>query len=97
APVSLTLHDALPVLSAGVRRPEATAEPSAILILTSRSEEFTPAELSMKSVLIRPPWRANSIRPDCVTPRLAPSPMTFARTSRPRSEEHTSELQSREK
>ena len=29
---------------------------SAILMFTSMSEEFTPAELSMASVLIRPPF-----------------------------------------
>ena len=31
-------------------------------MLTSLSEQSTPAELSMKSVLIRPPCSANSIR-----------------------------------
>ena len=52
-------------------------------MLTSLSEQSTPAELSMKSVLMRPPLSANSIRPAWVTPRLAPSPTTFARTSLP--------------
>jgi hypothetical protein len=41
-------------------------------MLTSWSEESTPAELSMASVLMRPPLRANSMRPACVTPRFAP-------------------------
>ena len=31
-------------------------------MLTSLSEQSTPAELSMKSVLIRPPCSANSMR-----------------------------------
>ena len=35
----------------------------------------------MKSVLMRPPRAANSMRARCVTPRLAPSPITLARTS----------------
>ncbi len=35
-------------------------------MLTSLSEQSTPAELSMKSVLIRPPCVANSIRPGLV-------------------------------
>ena len=35
----------------------------------------------MASVLIRPPLSANSMRPRWVTPRLAPSPITLARTS----------------
>ena len=34
----------------------------------------------MKSVLIRPPPIANSIRPRCVNPRLPPSPTTRVRT-----------------
>ena len=48
-------------------------------MLTSWSEQSTPAELSMASVLIRPPHRSNSIRPSAVTPRLPPSPITLAR------------------
>ncbi len=52
-------------------------------MLTSWSEVSTPAELSMASVLMRPPLRAYSMRPRCVTPRLAPSPMTRARTATP--------------
>ena len=52
-------------------------------MFTSRSDEFTPAELSMASVLIRPPCSAYSTRPSCVTPRLAPSPTTSARISAP--------------
>ena len=39
-----------------------TAGPIAILMLTSWSEVLTPAELSMKSVLRRPPRAANSMR-----------------------------------
>ena len=38
-------------------RPARLAAASAILMLTSLSEQSTPAELSMKSVLIRPPAR----------------------------------------
>ena len=57
-------------------------------MLTSWSEVSTPAELSMKSVLTRPPSvaaapSAYSIRPSWVSPRLPPSPMHLARTSRP--------------
>src|SRR5262249_34602792 len=43
----------------------------------------TPAELSMKSALIRPPHRAYSTRPDRVRPRLPPSPTTRQRRSMP--------------
>ena len=50
-------------------------------MLTSWSEQSTPAELSMKSVQMRPPAMAYSIRPRWVSPRLPPSPTTFARTS----------------
>jgi hypothetical protein len=32
----------------------------------------------MASVLMRPPLRANAMRPFCVTPRFAPSPTTSA-------------------
>ena len=39
--------------------------------MTSWSEVSTPAELSMKSVLIRPPGCANSMRPRCVKPEVA--------------------------
>ena len=52
-------------------------------MLTSWSEVSTPAELSMKSVFIRPPSTAYSIRPSWVKPRLPPSPTHFARRSRP--------------
>ena len=51
-------------------------------MFTSWSEVSTPAELSMKSVLIRPPlpsqpiW-AYSIRPSWVRPRFPPSPTHF--------------------
>ena len=52
-------------------------------MLTSWSEVSTPAELSMKSVLIRPPSpprprRAYSMRPSWVRPRLPPSPTQLA-------------------
>ena len=50
-------------------------------MLTSWSEQSTPAELSMKSVLIRPPFSANSMRPFWVQPRLPPSPTTRQRSS----------------
>jgi glutamate dehydrogenase len=40
-----------------------------------------PALLSIKSVLMRPPPSANSIRPAWVIARFAPSPMTLARTA----------------
>ena len=39
-----------------------SARASAILMLTSMSEELTPAELSTASVLMRPPASANSMR-----------------------------------
>ena len=52
-------------------------------MLTSWSEVSTPAELSMKSVLIRPPSAAYSIRPSWVSPRLPPSPTHLARSCRP--------------
>ncbi len=48
-------------------------------MLTSMSEELTPAELSIASVLIWPPRRANSIRPRCVTREIG----TFADDLRP--------------
>ncbi len=56
---------------------------SAILILTSMSEVFTPAELSIASVLSLMPRNAASMRPRCVMPRLAPSPITLQRRSLP--------------
>ena len=57
-------------------------------MLTSWSEVSTPAELSMKSVLMRPPSpstprRAYSMRPSWVSPRLPPSPTHRARRSSP--------------
>ena len=64
APSSLTR-------ASSVSRPERLAEASAILMLTSLSEQSTPAELSMKSVLIRPPYlptrsaQIQSGRPGC--------------------------------
>ena len=64
-------------------RPAATSPVSRILMLTSWSEVSTPAELSMKSVLIRPPLAAYSIRPSWVSPRLPPSPTHLARSSAP--------------
>ncbi len=57
------------------------AEASAILMLTSTSEQLTPPELSIASELQAPPSRPNSMRARWVTPRLAPSPITLARTS----------------
>ena len=57
-------------------------------MLTSWSEQLTPATLSIASVMIRPPLfpgpplRAYSIRARCVTPRLPPSPTTLQRSSR---------------
>ncbi len=50
-------------------------------MLTSLSEQSTPALLSMKSVLIRPPCWLNSIRAAWVMARLAPSPIALARSS----------------
>jgi len=52
-------------------------------MLTSWSEQSTPAELSIASVLTLPPALANSIRPRWVRPRLPPSPTTRARSSPP--------------
>lgn len=52
-------------------------------MFTSWSEVSTAALLSIASVLIRPPVRANSIRPSWVAPRLPPSPTTLARRSSP--------------
>jgi hypothetical protein len=66
-----------------VSSPSVTAPPSRILMLTSWSEQSTPAVLSMKSVKIRPLARANSIRPRWVRPRLPPSPTTLTRRSAP--------------
>ena len=62
-------------------RPSRISRLSGILMFTSLSEQSTPALLSMKSVLMRPPCSANSMRPAWVMPRFAPSPMTFARSS----------------
>ena len=52
-------------------------------MLTSWSEVSTPAELSIASVLMRPPASAYSMRPSCVQPRLPPSATTLQRSSRP--------------
>ena len=52
----------------------AITAPSRILMLTSWSLQSTPAELSIASLLIRPPLSANSMRPRWVRPRLPPSP-----------------------
>ena len=68
---------------AASRRPSRSGIIRAILMFTSTSEVFTPAELSMASVLRRTPARAASMRPRWVRPRLAPSPTTLARSSRP--------------
>ena len=46
-----------------VSSPRSIARPRRIFRFTSRSEVSTPAELSMKSVLIRPPVSAYSILP----------------------------------
>ncbi len=67
------------VRASGSTSPAVTSESTRILMLTSWSEQSTPAELSIASVLTRPPHRSNSIRPSDVTPRLPPSPMTLAR------------------
>ena len=48
-----------------VSRPSRSGMLSAILILTSMSEVFTPAELSIASVLSRMPANAASMRPRC--------------------------------
>ncbi len=61
-----------------VSAPARTGVDSAILMLTSTSEVLTPAELSMASVLSRMPRSAASMRPRCVMPRLAPSPIDLA-------------------
>ncbi len=45
--------------------PDAISGLNRILRLTSTSEQLTPAELSMKSVLMRPPASAYSMRPRC--------------------------------
>ena len=50
-------------------------------MLTSLSEQSTPAELSMKSVLMRPPRPEKAMRAACVTPRFAPSPIAVTRSS----------------
>ena len=50
-------------------------------MFTSWSEQSTPAELSMASVLIRPPASAYSTRPRWVNPRLPPSATTVQRSS----------------
>ena len=49
-------------------------------MLTSLSEQLTPAELSIKSVKIRPPFNEYSMRANCVNPRLPPSPTTLQRS-----------------
>src|SRR5918999_623670 len=64
-----------------VRSPSLTAASSRILMLTSWSEQSTPAELSSASVLILPPPAAYSIRARWVRPRLPPSPITRQRSS----------------
>ncbi len=50
-------------------------------MFTSWSEVSTPAELSMASVLMRPPASAYSTRARWVNPRLPPSPTTRQRSS----------------
>ena len=51
-------------------------------MFTSRSEQSTPPELSIASVLIRPPASAYSMRARWVRPRLPPSPTTRHPSSR---------------
>jgi len=72
-------------------RPARLAEASAILMLTSLSEQSTPAELSMKSGVDPPaapgcaPASAYSMRPACVVPRssaLADHPRAHVRAVR---------------
>src|SRR3546814_8424665 len=63
--------------------PACTWPLSRILMLTSWSEVSTPAELSMKSVLISTPLCAASMRPHWVKPRLPPSPPPLHRSSPP--------------
>jgi len=60
--------------------PSLIASASRILMLTSWSEVSTPAELSMKSVFIRPPSSEYSILAAWVRPRFPPSPTTRARS-----------------
>ena len=67
--------------SSNVSRPSAISRLSGILMLTSLSEQSTPALLSMKSVLIRPPPSENSMRAAWVMARLAPSPIALTRSS----------------
>ena len=52
-------------------------------MLTSWSEQSTPALLSIASVLTLPPARAYSMRPRWVRPRFPPSPTTATRSSSP--------------
>ena len=66
--------------ASAVSAPLAMAPPVAILMLTSWSDVSTPAELSIASVLILRPASAASTLPRCVKPRLAPSPITRARS-----------------
>ena len=51
--------------------PASTSGLSRIFRFTSTSEVLTPAELSMKSVFSRPPFRAYSTRPSCDMPEIA--------------------------
>jgi hypothetical protein len=69
--------------SAGSSSPRSTSESSKILMLTSWSEQSTPALLSIASVLTLPPRRAYSMRPSWVSPRFPPSPTTATRSSSP--------------
>src|SRR5881227_1390827 len=66
--------------AAGASSPASTTGRRQILRFTSWSERSTPAELSMASVLMRPPASAKAIRARCVKPRFPPSA-----TARPRS------------
>ena len=52
-------------------------------MLTSKSEQLTPAALSIASVKHCPPFNEYSIRALCVMPKLPPSPITLQRNSAP--------------
>src|SRR5690606_40247216 len=93
SPDSLSLHDALPILS------KPSLVPSRSMLVTSSSPAPAAAircahSTASRPVAVRPPWVNTSQRggsPGAET-RLA----SMATTMHCRSEEHTSELQSRE-
>ena len=72
-----------PARSSAESSPATTMRSTRILMLTSRSEDSTPPELSIASVFSSTPFSAASTRPSWVQPRLPPSPTTLARRSRP--------------